>query len=120
MIGLFAQIDAAKPVAPLPPPLRKAEPPHWFDVAVPYLWLGGVLLAMAVALRWYQKKLASEKDALSANDLLSEAREWEEEGELTQEEFQKLKSNLTPRIKTGGEGRKNQGDPAKRPPRENP
>ena len=71
MIALFAQIDAAKPAAPLPPPARKQEPPHWFDVAIPYLWLGGVLLAMALALRWYQKKLASEKDALSANELLS-------------------------------------------------
>jgi hypothetical protein len=92
-----------------------------------YVTLGlliGALLAMAVVVfvmkRWYERSKNEDEDA---SEFLTEAREMEEEGELTREEYLKIKAKLA----AGLQGPKitpiKGGDPAKRsnpPPRKNP
>ena len=92
-----------------------------------YLTLGlliGALLTMAVVVfvmkRWYERRKNEDEDA---SEFLTEARQLEEEGELTREEYLKIKAKLA----AGLQGPKTTpikgGDPAKRsnpPRRQNP
>src|SRR4051812_32791897 len=85
------------------------------DLYLPFGALIVSLLVLAVAVffmkRWYEQSRKEDEDASS---FLSEARELEEEGELTKEEYLKIKARLA----EGLRGPQNQeikgGDPAKR------
>ena len=88
-----------------------------------YLYLGlliGSLFALAIVVfvmkRWYER---SKKDDAAASEFLSEARELEEEGELTREEYLKIKAKLTAGLTKPKSIEIKGGDPAKRfkPPR---
>ena len=120
-LPLLAIVLGADPAAPpLPKPAVLARKPEWLELAMPYLWLAGLLLAFALFVVWYRRRSLQGQDTVSASELLSDAREWEEEGELTEEEYRKLKANLAPRLKDPEASRKNGGDPAKRPRPQNP
>lgn len=109
--------------------LMLAQPPARtrYTMADLYLPLGALivsLLVLAIVVfvmkRWYERSRNEDEEITS---FLSEAREMEEEGELTKEEYAKIKAKLA----AGLQGPKNVptkgGDPAKRsnpPPRQNP
>jgi hypothetical protein len=88
-----------------------------------YLYFGiliGSLLALAVVVfvmkRWYER---NRKEDDEASEFLTEARELEEEGELTREEFLKIKARLSEGLTRPKSAQIKGGDPAKRfnPPR---
>src|SRR6478672_13608194 len=83
-----------------------------------YLTLGlllGALLVMAVVVfvmkRWYER---GKNDADDASEFLTEARELEEEGELTREEYLKIKAKLAAGLQGPKDMPTKGGDPAKR------
>jgi hypothetical protein len=87
------------------------------------LLIGALLLlaiGVAVAKRWYERTKSDDEDA---STFLTEARELEEEGELTKEEYLKIKAKLAAGLQTPKNTPIKGGDPAKRsnpPPRQNP
>lgn len=92
-----------------------------------YFYFGiliGSLLALAVVVfvmkRWYER---NRKEDDEASEFLTEARELEEEGELTREEFLKIKAKLSEGLRSPKSPEIKGGDPAKRsnpPRRQNP
>ena len=117
---LFAQaaLAEAKPVPPPPPPKRNEL--NRLEDAVPMLLLVVAILAFALLVFWFRRSLRGKEEELSASELLTQAREWEEEGELTEAEYAKLKANLAPSLRLSRAARNNKGDPARRPPPQNP
>jgi hypothetical protein len=94
------------------------------DVFIPLGLLIGSLLIMAIVVlimrRWYER---SKNEEVGVSEFLSEARELEEEGELTREEYLKIKAKLAAQMHGLAKPNLKGGDPAKRsnpPPRQNP
>jgi hypothetical protein len=115
LAALFAQ--AKKPLEELSKSTAK-------DVYLAYGVLIGSLLVLAVVVfvmkRWYEKEKSGDADA---SQFLTEARELEEEGELTREEYLKIKAKLAAGLTGQKPAEIKGGDPAKRsnpPRRQNP
>src|SRR5215207_3911393 len=85
------------------------------DLYVTMGLLIGALLAMAVVVfvmkRWYERSKNEDEDA---SEFLTEAREMEEEGELTREEYLKIKAKLSAGLTRPKSVEIKGGDPAKR------
>ena len=99
-----------QPVIPLQPPpgAKIALPPKPaagnFEIGtilVPALWLIGILTFGALLIAWLKKNRDRTFSAvtLSPHEQLSSFREALEEGEMTEEEFKKVKAHLAKKIK---------------------
>jgi len=104
---LFAQAAA--------PGKRPATAYTMTDLLLPFGAVIVALLVLAVVVfvmkRWYERSRKEEEDASS---FLSEARELEEEGELSREEYLKIKAKLAEGLRGPAEPEIKGGDPAKR------
>ncbi|MGL6094649.1 MAG: hypothetical protein ACRC7O_02460 [Fimbriiglobus sp.] len=98
MSGLFAAGQAAPPKA--------ANPLQDIDFMLATGLLVGTLLAGALAVslvdRWRKKQLAGKADEPLS---LSSFREMYEDGELTEEEYKRVRKKMADRIKAGAEPR---------------
>jgi hypothetical protein len=102
--------ELQQPVIPLPPPpgakiaVQPQKPPGKFEIGsilVPALWLIGILTVGALLIAWLKKNRDRSFSALSISphQQLSSFRDSMDEGEMTEEEFKKVKSHLAKKIK---------------------
>jgi hypothetical protein len=113
-----AKIDSApapelqQPVIPLQPPpgAKLAVPPKQQpgnfqigSILEPALWLIGILTVGALLIAWLKKNKERQLAGVSVSphEQLSAFRDALEEGEMTEEEFKKVKSLLGQKIKPG-------------------
>ncbi|HVJ82386.1 MAG TPA: hypothetical protein VNC50_15055, partial [Planctomycetia bacterium] len=84
---------------------------------LPIAGLGAGILALALAVwfmkRWYGKESDGVADP---NEMLAEFREAEAEGDLSEDEFRRIKLKLADEIRGAGAAKPTGGDPAKRSP----
>jgi hypothetical protein len=111
---VLAWQTATEVAKPPPAPLRWTDPSVlWSGVALAAVLLAGAVV-IALLDRWRKR---SEPPTLTANDQLAAFRELYERGELSQEEFERL------RVKLSGKLRKEldiPGRPSEAPPKEQP
>lgn len=113
-----AKLDTApvpelqQPVIPLQPPpgAKLAVPPKQQpgnfqigSILEPALWLIGILTVGALLIAWLKKNKERQLSGISVSphEQLSAFRDSMEEGEMTEEEFKKVKSLLGQKIKPG-------------------
>lgn len=99
-----------QPIIPLQPPpgaqipVQPKEPKKDFRVGAilePALWLIAILALGAILLAWLKKNRDRQAGgiALTANQQLSAFRDSLEEGDMTEEEFKKVKAHLAEKIR---------------------
>ena len=87
-------------VARVAPPSSKS---FSLETVMPFLGYSVVLFAMGLAYWWFVGRLRDVKDddqAANTHGLLSELRKWKESGQLTPEEYRKIKSKLGAKLKS--------------------
>jgi hypothetical protein len=103
-------IEKQQPVIPLAPPpgAQVAVPPKQQpknfqigSVLEPALWLIGILAVGAILIAWLRKNRDRQLNAaaLTANDQLTAFRESMEQGDMTDEEFKKVKVLLSEKLR---------------------
>ena len=97
-----------------PPRLRRELDP--MEGVLPLAGLAAAVLVLAVFVNWYRRREAADAVELTPHDLMSAARDWEAEGEMTEEEYKKVKAKLAPQVRDASAAGKGKGDPARRRP----
>lgn len=103
-------LDQQQPIIPNPDPpgaklaVPAKEQPKNFKIGTilePALWLIAILATGAILLAWLKKSRERQLGAatLTANDQLSAFRDSMEEGDMTEEEFKKVKALLAEKIR---------------------